>query len=143
MWKTYIYLIITLVLLVEKIVEICDEEKRASILQIATTPGMVEELNHVDLTSLKLLCNNIVDKISIAGYQNTLTISEKINFKDEYEKFPLWAFIRMIGNTMLEKHSDLYWLLQDFNKKYKPLLNKKHFFENLLTRMWLEAHNGH
>jgi hypothetical protein len=112
-------------------------------LRLANTPGTVEELNQVDLPCLKKLCSTILEKINIAAYQNTLTISDKINFKDEYDKYPLWAFIRMLSLVMLEEKSPLYWYLLDFTKKVEPLLDKKRFFENLLTKMWLEVHNGH
>lgn len=109
-------------------------------LSIANTPGTIEELNHVDLVELKKLCETILDKLKGASYQNTLTIANKINFKDEYDKFPLWSFIRMLGFVMLEKESSLYFYLLDFSKKYEPLLDKKRYFENLLTNMWLEVH---
>ena len=112
-------------------------------LKIASTPGMVEELNHIDIDGLKLLCENIVTRINVANYQNTLTIPSKINFKDEYDKYPLWAFIRMLGVVMLEKRSNLYWLVEKFSKKYNLLLDKKGYLENLLTELWIEARNGY
>ena len=112
-------------------------------LKIASTPGMVEELNHIDIDGLKLLCENIVTRINVANYQNTLTIPSKINFKDEYDKYPLWAFIRMLGVVMLEKRSNLYWLVEKFSKKYNLLLDKKGYLENLLTELWVEARNGY
>lgn len=112
-------------------------------LSIANTPGTIEELNHVDLEALRKLCETILDKLNVASYQNTLTIANKVNFKDEYDKFPLWSLIRMLGLVMLEKKSNLYSYLLDFNKKYEPLLDKKRYFENLLTNMWLEVHSGH
>ena len=31
----------------------------------------------------------------------------------------------------------------EFNKTYEPLLDKKRYFENMLTNMWLEVHRGH
>ena len=108
-------------------------------LSIANTPGTIEELNHVDVIGLKSLCDNVVDKINVASYQNTLTIANKINFKDEYDKYPLWAFIRMLERVMLEKRTDLYFLVKDFDSKYEPLLDKRRYFENLLTNLWLAS----
>ena len=112
-------------------------------LSLANTPGTIDELNQVDLVSLKKLCSTILSKLNIAAYQNTLTISDKINFRDEYDKYPMWAFTRMLSLVMLENKSSLYWYLLDFMKKNEPLLDKKRFFENLLTEMWLEVHSGH
>lgn len=133
----------------EELLPLCNPEKVDDILKIADTPGTVQELNQVNLISLKKLCNTILESLSVANYQNTLTIANKINFKDEYEKYPLWAFIRLFGNTILEYinegknlNSNLYYYVMNFNKTYEPLLDKKRYFENLLTNMWLEAKHG-
>ena len=112
-------------------------------LKLANTPGAINELNFVDLNSLKKLCENILTKLEVASYQNTLTIANKVNFKDEYDKYPLWAFSRMLSLVMLERKSHLYWYLLDFMKKYEPLLDKKRFFEHLLTEMWIGVKNGY
>ena len=127
----------------EELESLCKPGLEEKILKIADTPGTVEELNHVKLDELRLLCENVVNKIGVASYQNTLTIANKLNFKDEYEKYPLWAFLRMLGVVMLERKSKLYFLVQKFMKEYEPLLDKKRYFEGLLTDMWLEARDGH
>lgn len=126
----------------EELLPLCSNDVELE-LKLASTPGTIEELNHVDLEKLKTLCENIVSRIGSSNYQNALTISNKINFKDEYDKFPLWAFLRMLGIVMLEKRSNLYWLLEKFNKKYSLLTWKKDYLDNLITDMWLEAKNGH
>lgn len=123
---------------------LCTKEPKELILSIANTPGTVEELNHTDIDGLRKLCETILEKINVASYANTLTISNKINFKDEYDKFPLWAFIRMICKTAVDFMQEgrpinekLYWLIDEFSKTYEPLLDKKRYFENMLTNMWL------
>ena len=133
----------------EELRPICNEEMADTILKIANTPGTFEELNHVDLNGLEKLCKTMLTSLAMANYQNALSIANKINFKDEYEKFPLWAFIRMLSNTILDyikegkmESSSMYWLVDTFNKNYSPLLDKKRYFENMLTKMWLEARNG-
>jgi len=130
----------------EELIPLCKNELIDLELELASTPGMVEELNHLDLKALNTLCENIVNKLSVANYQNTLTITNKINFKDEYDKFPLWAFVKELSNVILryilinnEINPNLYWLISDFRKNYIFMNDKKRYFENLLTRMWLEV----
>ena len=134
----------------EELEPLCNLGTKELILKIANTPGTVEELNSVDLTGLEKLCKTILDSLSRANYQNTLTIANKINFKDEYDKYPLWAFNRMLSKVILDyleeekiKNSSLYWYVNNFSRTYEPLLDKKRYFENLLTNMWLEVHHGH
>lgn len=134
----------------EELEPLCNPDTKDSILKIANTPGTVEDLNYVDLAGLEKLCKTILDSLSRANYQNTLTISNKVNFKDEYDKYPLWAFIRMLSVVILSyidegklSDSSLYWCVDEFNKTYEPLLDKKRYFENMLTNMWLEVHHGH
>ena len=129
---------------------LCNPENKEYILKVANTPGTVEDLNHVDLVGLEKLCRTILSSLCRANYQNTLTIADKINFKDEYDKYPLWAFIRVFSNTILEfinenklVDSNLYLLVNNFNKTYEPLLDKRRYFENLLTEMWMETRNGY
>ncbi|MBQ6627906.1 MAG: hypothetical protein IJH65_03740 [Methanobrevibacter sp.] len=134
---------------IDELEPLCNSEMKESILKIANTPGTVEELNHIDIKGLERLCTTVLDSMAIANYQNALTIANKINFKDEYDKYPLWAFIRMLSNTILEyikkgnlSSSNLYWLVDKFNKNYSPLLDKKRYFENLITNMWMEVRRG-
>lgn len=118
---------------------LCNEESRDIILQVATTPGTVEELNHIDVFPLKTMCFNIVKKLNVTSYQNTLTITNKINFSDDYEKYPLWAFIKMLEVVTLEERSNLYFIVNEFDNTYKPLLDKKRYFENMLTNLWIAS----
>ena len=49
----------------------------------------------------------------------------------------------MLGVVMLENKSNLYFLLNDFNKKYEPLLDKRRYFEHLLIELWEASRVGH
>lgn len=118
---------------------LCKEDIKELELEVANTPGMIKELNHIDLNSLYTLCENIVNKLTIASYQNTLTIADKLNYKEEYDKFPVWAFIRVLGVVLLKSKSNLYWVINDFNIKYPQMVYKKSFVENFLTRLWLAS----
>ena len=118
---------------------LCREEIKDLELEIGNTPGMIEELNFVDVKSLNKLCENVVDKMNIASYQNTLTIAGKLNYSDEYDKFPVWAFIRMLEYVMLKKKSKLYWTLRGFNFYYNQMFYKRSYVENVLTKLWLAS----
>lgn len=123
----------------EQLVPLCKPEIRDLELEVGSTPGMINELNHIDLIALKTLCDNIVDKMKIASYQNTLTIADKLNYSDEYDKYPVWAFIRVLEYVMLKKKSELYWVLRKFNFYYDQMVYKKSFVENVLTKLWLTS----
>ena len=112
-------------------------------LKVCSTPGQIEIANSTDMVSLYNLCKTILDKMSRAAYFNALTISDKINFKDEYEKYDLYLFIKMLSYVMLNG-SDVksYFLLKNFNRKIWPLVNKKQQFENFITELWLLKHGN-
>lgn len=107
-------------------------------LKLCSTPGQIEVANTTDMESLYNLCKTILNKMNKAAYFNALTISDKINFKDEYNKYDLYLFIRMLSYVLLTENGyKMYGALSDFNKKVWPLLNKKQYFENFVTNLWL------
>ena len=115
-------------------------------LKVCTTPGQIEVANTTNMGSLFTLCKTILEKMSLAAYFNALTISDKINFKDEYDKYDLYLFIKVFGYVLLTSNNEnslqMYKNLILFNNKVWPLLNKKQQFENFITELWLLVH-GH
>ena len=61
---------------------------------VANTPGQIIEFQKQDLTNIIGLCNTIIDKIAGANCQNTLTITNKIAFNHEEEKYDFDCFVR-------------------------------------------------
>ena len=109
-------------------------------LKICNTPGQVDIANHTNMYKLYELCKLILEKMSVAAYFNALSISNKINFKDDPDKFDLFLFIKMLGYVLIENHSnkslEMYKELCLLNKKIWIVLNKKQAFENFITNIW-------
>lgn len=117
---------------VDKILDVCD------------TPGKVLSLNN-NLDELNKLCNTIVEKISTANFSNTLSIVNKINTKDEYDKFDFNVFFNVLllscykhfESTNDNKYFDMYKFISNYRKRTRDSrLNKELFLENFLTNLW-------
>lgn len=112
------------------------------ILSICNTPGQIEIANHTNIEELKILCDKIVSKINIANIENTLSISNKINFKDEYDKYDLSLFIKMLGVSILNSSQKwMYDYVLELNKYIKFMNDKKSYFQNFLIKIWRESRN--
>lgn len=118
------------------------------VLNICTTPGQIINYSNTNLTELEILCNKIIDKLHLASLHNTLTISDKINYKDEYDKYDLKLFYKMLIYCIFEKYKsnpsdllfDLYQKTIDYNKKLNnKMLNKQYLFENYLVNIWINS----
>lgn len=117
--------------------------------QLYRTPGQILSANAENINELKTLCENIADKLSIASYCNTLSISNKINYKDEYDKFDIKSFFNMMSYVLLESYkknnSNLYIEFQKKTVEFKRRfykdnrLDKEKLFENYLSEMWMLA----
>ena len=112
------------------------------ILSICTTPGQVEIANHTDMKSLDNLCENIITRVSEAPFFNVMSIVNKINFKDEYDKFDLLLFIKMLSKKCLDHRSlDVYKELSTMNSYIWSMNNKSQYFEHFLINVW-EIYNS-
>ena len=103
-----------------------------------------------NIQDLKDLCEKFVTKLNVANYQNTLTIANKINFSDEYDKFDLLILFRMMINVLISNikntndiglnalYVNMYFETNQFiNRLLKDSrLNKQQLFDNYLTTMW-------
>lgn len=117
------------------------------LLQLLNTPGNVlsATTNTSSLNSMIELCNKIINRISSASLANTLTIKNKINFKDEYDKFDLNIFLKILANLMYNQflttnHINIYEMYKTLENQRKIALNakinKEIWFENLLIKLW-------
>lgn len=110
--------------------------------KICHTPGQLKLALHTDVQKLYELCNAIIDSMDKANYVNALSISDKINYKDEYDKYDLYLFLKLMRQVLLERNRyDLYQLLLSTDKYIWQMNNKKIQIERLLTNLWLKAHN--
>ena len=117
--------------------------------EIFTTPGQILASNTDIVNSLYDLCLKIIDKIQLSSYPNALSISEKINYDDEYDKFDLISFFRMMNHVILDKYiskSDdkliTYMnITNDYEKKFSQdkRLDRQRLFENYIGKLWVAS----
>lgn len=127
--------------------EFLKDSTREDILSIAHTPGQVVELEGVELNKAVELSNLILDKLNVASFPNTLTISNRIAFGKEDSKMSLELFLDVFKYVMKSRVVDnkpfnyrLYELTTDLCKDLKYFnLNKKQLFENFLSNAWMEV----
>lgn len=130
----------------EALSQFLSNSNRTDVLEIATTPGQVMEIEHTNLTSLVELADKIVTKIEVASIANTLTIVDRLAFKDEKDKLDVKIFLRVLLNRYKDavvkdkdlKYSDGYCLtrtLLESVDRYKNL-DKKMLVANYLTTLW-------
>ena len=119
------------------------------ILNIVKSPGKILGSNLDNyIEDLYNLCNTIVTKINKASYLNTLSITDKINYKDEYNKFDLAVFFDCLSycyykdflDNKNNKSLQLYLLVSENRKKLvDKRLNKELFVSNFLSKLWKAA----
>ena len=115
---------------------------------VIETPGDILNLysGNTDLTKLEDLIDKIETKLNVASYANTLTIANKLNYSDEYDKFDANLFIDLLCTKYANKYINenveidykLYNIANDCKKKLDkdPRLNKKILITNLLSNLW-------
>lgn len=73
---------------------------------IVMTPGDVLRVRSVnaDLKAIDELAQKVVNSIGRASYPNTLSILDKINFKDEYDKLDFSFFLKFLHLNYLKSY---------------------------------------
>lgn len=114
------------------------------ILSIASTPGQVIELCNTSFSDMLDLANKIVSKIEIASVANTLTLSNKIGFKKEKDKFDVHMFTNVLTQRIVEyckntndsRYVSAYMLTSELKKKLAVKnLDTKALFEKYLINL--------
>ena len=120
-------------------------ENKDLILNVVKTPGKLINTNIYNLTGLFDLCDKIIEKLGLASYANTLSISDKLNYKDNYDKYDLNIFFDTLLYKLYLKYKeennslllDMYLLTVDYRKKLvDKRLNKEILIQNYLTNLW-------
>lgn len=115
------------------------------ILSIATTPGQVKLLQSYDIAGMLDLSNKMFDKMSTASFSNTLSISDKVAFKDEKDKIDIRVFIKVLINCITNKikvqDNNVYYkmfnLVNELNYKSKLAnVDMKYLFDTFLSKLW-------
>lgn len=116
---------------------------------IIETPGDITRIysNNVNLNAIKDLTDKIINKLSIASYPNTLSIIDKLNFKEEYDKIDVDFFLKVLKFDCLDAYINgnkkAINLFNIVNNRLLRLndsrLNKQILVTNMLTELWYEV----
>jgi DNA polymerase III delta prime subunit len=121
------------------------KENEDLILSILKTPGKVKSANLSHIQEIYTLCQTIANKLSVASYPNTLTIVDKLNYKDMYDKYDIDVFFDTLLYVLFEEYlkgNSIMYNLYTFTirERFKYLmdvrLNKELFMINYLTKLW-------
>lgn len=127
---------------------ISDVENAELILSVIKSPGKILTTNTQNIKDMVEVCEKIVNKLGNANYANALSIANKINFKDSYDKFDFEIFMDTLiyslfsaylttGNVITFK---MYELTREQRKQLiDKRLNKEIFFNNFITKLWKVA----
>lgn len=115
------------------------------ILSVASTPGQVQMLQSYDIESMIDLADKMFDKMSTASFSNTLSIEDKIGFKEEKDKVDIRVFIKVLVNRITTKikssDTDMYYkmfnLVNELSYKSKLAnVDLKYLFDSFLSKLW-------
>ena len=127
---------------------VSDKDDTDLILSIVKSPGKLLTTNTQNIKDIIDTCEKIVSKLGQANYANTLSITNKINFKDSFDKFDFDIFMDSLSyllfSTYLKTDSkvilEMYNLTRDQGKQLiDKRLNKEIFFNNYITKLWKVA----
>ena len=120
---------------------------------VIETPGDILKIysNNIDLKSIEDLVDKIINKLNLASYPNTLSILDKLNYSDEYDKIDVDFFLKLLEfksiysyiNDHNEDALNIFNITTaDIKKLNDTRLNKKLLVTNLLTKLWVEVRHG-
>lgn len=124
---------------------ITSEADKELILDILRSPGKILATNINNIREMFDVCDKIATKMSAANYSNTLTIANKINFSDQYDKFDIDVFFDILCYSLFSHYLktdnviilNMYKITGEYRKKLlDKRLNKELFMENFLTKLW-------
>lgn len=120
---------------------------------VIRTPGDILKIysNNIIIKNVELLVDKIVNKIGMASYPNMLSIIDKFNYDDEYDKIDIDFFLKLLYNRYVDKYIDTkelkYYtgalIIRDKLKTFtlNPKLNKKTNLTNMFSKIW-ELYRG-
>lgn len=118
------------------------------VLTLCNTPGRIKAVNSATLQDMNDLCLKIINKINVANYANTLSISEKINYDKNFDKFDAKVFLNCLMYNIIDINSkttnkklySYYKIVNTYsNRMNDTRLNKEMLIENMLTELWQES----
>lgn len=122
---------------------ITDRENTSVILTICETPGDVIKMQSHPIKDMLDLCIKIFDKIGVASFANTLTLSNNIAYKNEKDKYDFKIFFKAllyIANCRAvhnEQNCVMEYLLTSdyYNRSLVRHVDKRYLFESYLIQL--------
>lgn len=120
------------------------------VLELSTTPGQVKLFQSSNANAMKELADKMFDKMSTASFSNTLSISSKIAFKGEKDKFDAQLFIKVLNNSLLRKiqisdnplYYEMFNIVQELVYKSKLInVDMRYLFDSFLCKLWRCSRN--
>lgn len=115
------------------------EKDKDLVLQVCNTPGQVETANHTDMTSLLDTCNSLPQLLKYMSMYDVLSYSDKINFSDEYDKYDLFLFVKVLRKVLLDCR-ELYECVIPFDTYVWTMVDrmdgKRRYFDHLMLDLW-------
>lgn len=110
------------------------------ILDYIKIPGDILKLNPYNINDYDTLTSKIINSMSIANISNTLTIIDKFNFDNDFDKLDPSIFI----NMLIGKLKSLYYEKQDFiyenaimlSISYRTKVFDKDSFSRYIIELW-------
>ena len=119
-----------------------DKELELLIWEIARTPGQVIKYQQEPIKEMFALCEKICDNIGNATLPNTLTLLDKIAFKNEKDKFDFDTFVNILKVvtrnrfTQMKVSETFVRKVIDFSyRAFNNNVNKEHLFAQLLIEI--------
>lgn len=130
----------------EQIQKFIPQDKHNSTLaRIAKTPGQAKQLLLHPVDDMVELAVKMYNSIANANFANALTISDKLAFKAEKDKFDYKIFLQILlfvitdiitTNDVDNRYYQAYQLTSDlYNKQYIPHIDNKMLFENYSCKL--------
>lgn len=113
--------------------------------EICDTPGKCLNLAQVNVESTYEMALKIINKLHSASLSNTLTIKDKINYKDEYDKIDLFLLLDTLEYLMFKKYveekqfifKDLYVITSNYKSKFNTTIySKEQLMYSYLIAIW-------
>ena len=129
----------------DEIEEIVGHIEHREMLGVCQTPGQIK-LADPNYDGLLSLCRAIVGRIGEASIGNALTISSKINYKDEYDKYDFTVFMKVLIDELAKSYAStgdertfrMYGVVQEQSRRLADgRLNREVFMNHLITSLWL------
>ena len=123
---------------------LANDDNKEIMLNVCTTIGQMQDVVNQDLKGLNELTLKIIDKTQDANFPNLLTLVNKFNYKDYYDKYDVNTFFKLMLFNLRNKckldikYYDKYMLTQEYYKRLLKdnRLNKENFITQYLIKFW-------